>query len=126
MAFVPHLPTWINTAELYRVNAVTLATTFEALVPGQLYYPRRGPASSSLGELYFLHPLTSNVLLEEGQLPTNLFHLLRLEVPSGSGLYKGYGVRLVYGRWLGFPNEHLVARVQQLTHAYMVSLGLDT
>lgn len=115
MAFIPKLPTWHNTVTVYR--ATDGVWNLLGTITGQVYTPLRNQDDEDGGLIYFQYPKsTAIVLRDEFQGEADI-----VEIPMPGGLpVQIYYVRDVRPRWLGFPNEHLIADLQRVRTAAIV------
>lgn len=119
MAFIPRLPTWHNTVTVYRKTGVDVWAELGELF-GQLYTPLRNQDDEPGGLMYFEFPKAPLPSGAPWLFPRDSFNgepdVLELDLPGSNGL-QAYRVREVRGRWIGFPNEHLICDLQRMTAA---------
>lgn len=118
MAFIPRLPTFDTEVQYSSYDPDDeIWLLWEDLV-GQIYTPQRGPDDEQGGNLYFVYPKEDNVLVGGAQRhDMDKGDTLKIEYPTGSGEFHLFNVEEVFPRWLGFPNEHLMAILRRLTEA---------
>lgn len=106
--FRPRLPTWHNTVQTYRKTGDVWASNGSIL--GQVYTPLRNQDDEEGGLIYFEYPIQSATALRDGF--DGIADAVGITFPGGA--VKGYRVREVLPRWLGFPNQHMIASLQRL------------
>lgn len=122
MAFVPKLPSWQITVQVYRNTAGVWANVGEIF--GQVYTPLRNQDDESGGLLYFMMPKNQVTPPYKGNpgpfgwlIPRTPYEgvadVIEIPLPGGNGTV-AYQVRDVRPRWLGFPNEHILVDLQRL------------
>lgn len=131
MAFVPKLPTWQHTVEVYRKTADTWAAA--GSIFGQVYTPLRNQDDEDGGLLYLMMPkeeITPPYKGNPGPFPwmmprspyDGIADVIEISLPGGNGVV-AYEVRDVRPRWLAFPNEHILVDLQRLnTNQWNVSI----
>ena len=122
MPFIPRLPTWNTTVGYLTYDAIADAWVDGGTILGQIYHPHRGQPGTMFGDLYFVYPKESDVLkdprvygIDPWEQSPPYGDIVAMQFPSvGGGTYQ-YWVLQVHPRWLGFPNEHLCARLRMVT-----------
>lgn len=122
MPFIPKLPTW-NT----EVAVLTWNPGTETFLPGggftgQLYHPHRGQPGTMFGDLYLVYPKEDDIIKDPRVYDIDPWvdeppygDVVEFTWPTVGGSSKRYWVLQVHPRWLGFPNEHICARLRLMT-----------
>lgn len=118
MVFIPRLPSFNTEVQYSNYDPDTEGWLPWGELAGQIYTPQRGPDDEEGGNLYFVYPKEDNVLTGGAQRhDMDKGDTLKIEYPTGSGEFHLFNVEEVFPRWLGFPNEHLMAILRRLTAA---------
>lgn len=118
MAFVPKLPTFNVTVEVwqYQLAEDYWEETLEEL-PSQVYTQLRTQDGDAKGTLYLEYAKENDWLrdyVDYGNIGKTDAVVIRFPTTEDVR-YVGYWVRDVQPRWLGFPNEHIMATLEKMT-----------
>lgn len=119
MPFIASLPTFHNAVAVWKYDP--LSDTYEEeeeALTGQVYTQLRTQDDNTQGTLYFEYPKEEDRLRDVADYNRQgKADILVLDFPTGAPRNLTYMVRDVQPRWLGFPNEHLMATLDRLSPA---------